>query len=119
MFEDILIALIVAASFAIGQALYFGTKEEIEWVKKRYQFKSPSKKFVPFLAGILGAIQAFASGTQNFEIISLISMIAGIAFGSFAISDSNKTMAIKYTAETILVFLILFAVVYLAKNFVV
>jgi len=119
MLEDILIALIVAASFAIGQALYFGAKEEINWWNKRFQVQNPSKKFVPFLAGILGAIQAFASGTQNFEIISLISMIAAIAFGSFAISDSNKNAAIKYTAEAIIAFLVLFAAVYLAKNFVI
>jgi hypothetical protein len=115
MLKDILIALIVAASIPIGQALYFWTKEEVDWLKNKLNLKP--NRFVPFMAGILGTLQAFATQTKHFEIVSLLILIAGLVFGSFAISDKDN--ATKYTIEATASFIVLFLVIYLTENFIV
>ncbi len=114
MLIDILVAVIVAASFGVGSLLYYLAKEEVDSFKQKFPrygiFKVKNLVFVP--AGIFGVIQALAAKTPYLETISLLLFAAGLIFGSFAIADKSIKRTLKYSAGTAVTFLIFFIVVY-------
>ena len=118
MLTDILAAIIIAASFALGQMLYLWAKEEVDWLKNR--FKSPvlskAKHFALVPVGLLGLVQGIATKTNHLEIMSLILIIIGLLFGSFVIAEKDKKLAFKYIAETVITFLVFFVVIYFVMN---
>jgi len=118
MLNDILIAIIVAASFALGELLYLWTREEVDPLKKRFQseFLSKAKNIALAPVGILGLVQAAATKTSHLEIVSLLMLITALLFGTFVISEKDKKLATKYVAETVITFLAFFAVVYFILN---
>ena len=118
MLNDILLALIIALAFVIGEFLYLWAKEEIDWLKKRFysEFLSKAKNIALAPVGILGLVQAAATITQHLELISLLILITALLFGSFVIAETDKKLATKYVAETVITFLAFFAVVYFVLN---
>lgn len=118
MLTDILIAVIVSASFAFGQLLYLWTQEEIDWLKNRFKSEKLSKAehFALVPVGLLGIVQGVATKSQYFEIISLSLLIIGLLFGSLVIAEKDKKLAFKHTAETTITFLVFFAVIYTIIN---
>ena len=118
MLTDVLVTLIIAASFALGQMLYFWAQEEVDWLKNR--FKSPAlskaKHFALVTIGLLGLVQGLATNTNYFEIASLLLLITALCFGSLVIAEKDKKLAFKYTAETVVTYLVFFAVIYFLMN---
>ena len=118
MLTDILAAIIIAASFALGQMLYLWAKEEVDWLKNR--FKSPvlskAKHFALVPIGLLGIVQGIETKMQNFEVVSLILIIIGLLFGGLVIAEKDRKLAFKYTAETVITFLVFFMVIYFVMN---
>lgn len=114
MLNEIFTALIVAAFFGIGALLYHFTAEEIDSFKKRFQskFLSNAKNVALAPVAMLGIIQAVAITTQQFGTISLLLLATSIIFGSFVVAEKNRKLTLKYTAETIITFLVFFATVY-------
>jgi hypothetical protein len=112
---NLLIALVIAASFGIGSFLYYLTKEEIDSFKAKfanYKWLSKAKNIALAPIGILGIVEALATTTKQFESISLILLAIALIFGSFVIAEKSKKLTLKYILETALTFLIFFVTVY-------
>ncbi len=118
MLTDILAVIVISASFAIGQFLYAHTQEELDWLKHKFQSETltKAKHFALVPIGLLGLLQAIATKTQKFAVISVIMLIVGLLFGSLVIAEKDKKLAKTYVAETVVTFLVFFAVLYLILN---
>jgi len=118
MISDILAAGVVSASFALGSVLYYWAAEEVDAVKQKFRSKILSQLKQTSLApiGVFGVVQAAATKTPHLEIISLIFLMAAIAFGSLVVAEKDKKLTVKYTIETIGTFLMFFFTVYVFLN---
>ena len=118
MIRYILLALTIAASFAVGSLLYLLATEEVDNFKGKFRSEKLSKAkgvaLVPI--GLLGLLFAMTTETQYFMIASLILLIIGIVFGSLVIAEKEKRLLAKYTVETIITFLVFFFFVYFFLN---
>lgn len=102
MLTEILSAAVVASSFLIGYLLYTWTKEEVDSVKIKVDFK-----LLVIFAGVFGVLQGLSA--NYVAITGLILTGCGIVLGSF-------TKNLKNSAVMSAVFLVLFAAVFSAVN---
>jgi len=119
MLNDILTAIIVAVFFGMGALLYHVTAEEIDSFKQKfanYKILSKAKNVALAPVAMLGIIQAVAITTKHMETISLFLLATSIIFGSFVVAEKSKKLTLKYTAETVITFLVFFFTVYIIVN---
>lgn len=112
MIKYVFVALVVMGSFWLGQALYLWAREEVDAFRKRFPKSAPWYHQILY-ASVLGFAQAVATKLQSFEIISLILMIIGLILWSVAYGSRDKKKSIKGLLISSLVFLAVFAAVYL------
>ena len=103
MLGDLLLAAVVAISFAIGALLYRWTHKEVDSVKQKYysKFLAKAKEFSLVPIGLLGTMQALATKTPYIKTFSIALLVVALAFGSFAIAEKDSKLTIKYTIETV------------------
>ena len=118
MIADIAIAALIAASFGIGAFLYKSAEEEVDAVKRKFksEFLTKAKNIALASVGMLGILQAVATTSNYFEAISITMLAFAIWFGSFVVAEKDNKLTLKYTAETIVTFLVFFVLVYVIVN---
>jgi uncharacterized membrane protein len=114
MLSDILIALLISTAFAIGAFLYKWTEEEVDYVKQKYrsEFLTKAKNVALAPIGILGVVQAAATTSKYFGVISILMLTFAIWFGSFVVAEKDSKLTKKYILETAITFLVFFGFVY-------
>ena len=107
MVLDVILGIIVAASFSVGLLLYKLSKEEIDPLLSKISFKHlPLLAIV--VAGLLGLVLAFSLQTQFSEHISIGVFASGIVLGSLALPHKDSHKMFKHAAETTIAFLVFF-----------
>jgi uncharacterized membrane protein len=114
MLSDILIALLISVAFAIGAFLYKWTEEEVDYVKQKFrsEFLTKAKNVALAPIGILGVVQAAATTSTYFGVISILMLAFAIWFGSFVVAEKDSKLTKKYILETAITFLVFFGFVY-------